>query len=132
MPSTRLDSGIARECDLLTSAHTFFRFRLTIRTILVVCAVTRSGVSDNRLHELFWIPGQRYPSRRKAVDNKTGITFWENGERTMYRGFISVNGTFPGLLPGRPAGGDRPGVNGAGGGGVNAAGRRDAGGGKAG
>lgn len=26
---------------------------------------------------------------------------------------IFVNGTFTGLLPGRPAGGDRPGVNGA-------------------
>lgn len=37
-------------------------------------------------------------------------------------GMIFVNGTFPGLLPGRPAGGDRPGVNGAGGDGAGGGG----------
>ena len=46
----------------------------------------------------------------RVVLNPRPVSNW-----THYTcGFISVNGTFPGLLPGRPAGGDRPGVNGAG------------------
>lgn len=51
----------------------------------------------------------------EAVHSGEQAAFLLTTGRSKFQGLHFVNGTFPGLLPGRPAGGDRPGVNGAGG-----------------